>query len=684
MTNPTPNHPSSAGQGATVDHEGLLRGALRDSDSRIPGTPPAPDPADLAPDFPEFEIRGLIGRGGMGAVYEAVQKKLQRTVALKILPKELTASLPKNVAAEFGDRYLREARALASLNHRHILTVHDFGERDGFFWLVTEFVDGVNLRQLMDLGQLSPQEALRITPQICSALEYAHGQGVVHRDIKPENILIDQDGQVRIADFGLAKLLDDPDPVMLTRTTAVFGTPRYMAPEQWRASGTVDHRADIYSLGVVLYEMLTGELPMGHFAPPSKQPGVPPGLDEIVRRTLAQHPENRYQSARDVQSDVERQAASDQGPPSTPSSQSNQGAPGAPERLAKAPLLAVALAVATAAAFFALVFFVERGQRTERHYVAELAHYHEEVESMAEEESWVGPTPTMPRPPSIRAAEFDRFIPSLALTGVAAALLLLLLGFHGIRHIRNSGGRLAGLPLCVFIAWIGPVGAICAAVAAPFSALRRPTDIQTAAIAMTVAAVISGIAGLWFMAREVRRQRGLIAQGVRQTLGGGLLATGYVVVGLLVIGAAAYSGIAPPAAKPIRMARGPILAQDLIGSSKTEIVGLLGAPVSMEAGANTEGWHYSARRADDTTSSLLFDGHAIDCCVVGSNDRRAIVFPNPGTLTTPHLGQPFREAVRSLGSPSSRIGGTMGTTFSWENGLVVHVVGATIVGVEHD
>jgi serine/threonine protein kinase len=169
-----------------------------------------------------------------------------------------------------------------------------------------EFIDGANLRELTQTGRLSPAEALAIVPQICDALQYAHDQGIVHRDIKPENILIDRQGRVKIADFGLAKLLDDTSAsVELTRSHMVMGTPRYMSPEQIETPLDVDHRADIYSLGVVFYELLTGELPMGRFAAPSEKVQIDVRLDEVVLRTLEKEPERRYQQASEVKTDME-------------------------------------------------------------------------------------------------------------------------------------------------------------------------------------------------------------------------------------------------------------------------------------------------------------------------------------------------------------------------------------------
>src|SRR5690606_9610501 len=173
------------------------------------------------------------------------------------------------------------------------------------YYIVMEYVDGVNLRQLLADGHLSPEKALTIVPAVCDALQFAHDEGIVHRDIKPENILVDTKGRVKIADFGLARLIrDDLTEDALTHTRQVMGTPRYMAPEQMEGSKNVDHRADIYSLGVVFYEMLTGELPLGRFAPPSQKVQVDVRLDEVVLKTLEKDPSLRYQRAGDVSTAV--------------------------------------------------------------------------------------------------------------------------------------------------------------------------------------------------------------------------------------------------------------------------------------------------------------------------------------------------------------------------------------------
>jgi predicted Ser/Thr protein kinase len=259
-----------------------------------------PEPAELARYFPQLEVLQLLGQGGMGAVYKARQKGLDRLVALKILPLEVG----RNTA--FAERFTREAKALARLNHPNIVAIYDVGQIGGLYYFLMEYVDGVNLRQALRAGQLQPQQALQIVPQLCEALEYAHEEGIVHRDIKPENILLDKRGRVKIADFGLVKLLGrSAAEARLTAPYQVMGTPHYMAPEQVENPLEVDHRADIYSLGVVFYEMLTGQLPLGRFAPPSQKVQVDVRIDEVVLKTLEREPRRRYQHASEIKTDVE-------------------------------------------------------------------------------------------------------------------------------------------------------------------------------------------------------------------------------------------------------------------------------------------------------------------------------------------------------------------------------------------
>ena len=315
-------------------------GGIGSPGTKAAASPPA-KPEEIAKHFPQLEILECLGRGGMGVVYKARQPRLDRLVALKILAPE------KEQDPRFAERFAREAKALARLNHPNIVTVHDFGEADGMFYLLMEFVDGVTLRQLLQTRKLAPEEALRIVPKICDALQFAHELGVVHRDIKPENVLLDKQGRVKIADFGIAKIVGgtcmnvegrasvpaSPDslghlpqsglagtlalPAQSTEKVStragegpltqdqMLGTPHYMAPEQVERPQLVDHRADIYSLGVVFYEMLTGELPLGQYQPPSKKAQLDVRLDEVVLHALEKEPARRYQQASEVKTALE-------------------------------------------------------------------------------------------------------------------------------------------------------------------------------------------------------------------------------------------------------------------------------------------------------------------------------------------------------------------------------------------
>jgi Flp pilus assembly protein TadD/tRNA A-37 threonylcarbamoyl transferase component Bud32 len=290
----------------------LKMGAAADTVTDAKQPPFTPPPvAELAAKFPQLEILELIGKGGMGAVYKARQKQLDRIVALKILPPGIGDD------PAFAERFAREAKALAKLNHPGIVTLYEFGKADGLYFFLMEFVDGVTLRQLLQAGRISPREALAIVPQICDALQFAHDQGIVHRDIKPENILLDRRGRVKVADFGLAKIVggDSTEPTAvgvlpaspsaLTGARDFLGTPQYMSPEQQEHPDAVDHRADIYALGVVFYQMLTGELPGRRLEPPSHKVQIDVRLDEVVLRALEKKPERRYQQANVLKTEVE-------------------------------------------------------------------------------------------------------------------------------------------------------------------------------------------------------------------------------------------------------------------------------------------------------------------------------------------------------------------------------------------
>ena len=269
-----------------------------------------PPVAELAPHFPQLEILECLGRGGMGIVYKARQPQLDRFVALKILAPERLDDV------RFAERFRREGVSLARLDHPNIVTVFDTGVAGGFYYLLMEFVDGLNLREALAGERMSASEALAIVPPICAGLQYAHEQGVVHRDIKPENVLLDRRGRVKIADFGVAKLVCGPEDTQEGKEADAsddsgltlgekLGTPQYMAPEQEKMSGGADHRSDIYALGVVLYEMLTGEHPAKDLIAPSRKVEVDVRIDEIVLRALEKEPKKRYQTAGEFRTMVE-------------------------------------------------------------------------------------------------------------------------------------------------------------------------------------------------------------------------------------------------------------------------------------------------------------------------------------------------------------------------------------------
>lgn len=254
--------------------------------------------------FPQWQVRRLLGRGGMGAVYEMHQPELDRVVAVKLLPIE--ASRDEHLV----ERFRREARTLAKLRHPGIVALLESGVTSaGHLFFVMEHVDGSPLNQWIAEGRLNVARAIEIVRQVCDALAYAHSQGVIHRDIKPSNILLDSQGRAKVADFGLAcwQQAADQSGMTLSRTGAFLGTPAYAAPEQVRNAASVDHRADIYALGVLLYEMLTGDLPRGVFQPPSrKRAGTDARLDQVVQRALQERPEDRYQAASELRDDVTR------------------------------------------------------------------------------------------------------------------------------------------------------------------------------------------------------------------------------------------------------------------------------------------------------------------------------------------------------------------------------------------
>ncbi len=247
------------------------------------------------PLVPGYEMGVLLGRGGMGEVWRATQLSLKRPVAVKLLPEKFSKD------PEFVSRFEKEATALAALSHPNIVQIIDRGQTGEHYFFVMELVQGITLREMMNNQRLTVRDALRIGVQIARAIDSAHDAKIVHRDLKPENILIDARGHVKIADFGLAGMQGNERNIALTATSVAMGTVNYMAPEQRRDAKHVDHRADLYSLGVLLYEMLTTELPIGRFRLPSeKQPGLDPAIDVILARLLDPDPASRPDRALEV------------------------------------------------------------------------------------------------------------------------------------------------------------------------------------------------------------------------------------------------------------------------------------------------------------------------------------------------------------------------------------------------
>ncbi len=290
-----------------------------------------PSVAEAARLFPNYQITEMIGRGGMGVVYKGKQTSLDRIVAIKLLPLEVS------IDRDFGDRFVREARTMAKMNHPNIVSVFDFGHTtEGHLYFVMEFVEGTTLHHLIKAVGLKPTQSLELIIGVCDALQYAHSEGVIHRDIKPANILVDTRGRVKVTDFGLARMdtTKTPEQWGQTMTGMVLGTPDYMSPEQKKGI-RVDHRADIYSLGVMLYEMLCGEIPAGIFDPPSERVAVDERIDQVVIRAMQQEPDRRFASSGEMKTAVENIRNTPL--PEKPASAAATAAPTAPGMISPAP-----------------------------------------------------------------------------------------------------------------------------------------------------------------------------------------------------------------------------------------------------------------------------------------------------------------------------------------------------------
>jgi len=248
-----------------------------------------------------YRIISKVGQGGMATVYKAYQPSMDRNVAIKVLPGQLAES------PEFAARFQQEARFIARLEHPHILPVFDYGEDNGITYFVMRYLDAGSLKDKMAAGPLSLTEIDRIFTQLADALGYAHGRGIIHRDLKPANALIDSDGNLFLTDFGIAKLLESASP-RLTQTDAIMGTPAYISPEQAQAQ-PVNQRSDIYSLGIILYELVTGRVPyvadtplaviLKHLSDPLPlpsviKPDIPDAIEQVILKALAKNPEDRF------------------------------------------------------------------------------------------------------------------------------------------------------------------------------------------------------------------------------------------------------------------------------------------------------------------------------------------------------------------------------------------------------
>lgn len=264
-----------------------------------------PDPHDLDPLFAEYEFHSLIAAGGMGAVYAAKQTSLARPVAIKILPRELGENPSYRIQFE------AEAKAMARMSHPNLVAVYDFGNTDGLLYIVMELIRGNSLFQVANGKANDPGECIRIAIAVCHGLQHAHENGILHRDIKPSNILLTEDGTPKIADFGLAQPVD---PEHTDHDGDVFGTPHYTAPEVIQTPNKIDERSDLFSVGVILHELLTGMVPDADKRPASEIVRCDRRLDPIIRKATHPQPDHRYTSAAEMAAALEEVLSVPPGP----------------------------------------------------------------------------------------------------------------------------------------------------------------------------------------------------------------------------------------------------------------------------------------------------------------------------------------------------------------------------------
>ena len=264
-----------------------------------------------------YQIKGVLGKGAMGLVYDGLDPGLNRRVAIKTI---LVKQLDEEMARMYSKRFEREVRAVARLNHRNIVQVYDFGSEGDIAYIVMEYIQGKELKDYFDAGQrFDIKTTFRMMTELLDALDFAHDAGIVHRDIKPANVMVDAEGHVKLTDFGVARVVDpDAAPGEATQTGVVVGTPAYMSPEQIQGE-PIDRRTDIFSAGIILYQFLTGQKPFegtqwalakkiiqDNPVWPSKLVQIPNSIDRVVARALAKKPEARYQSARSFAEALQR------------------------------------------------------------------------------------------------------------------------------------------------------------------------------------------------------------------------------------------------------------------------------------------------------------------------------------------------------------------------------------------